>query len=131
MEAPEWLREVRDEYEGNGAWASVLNILDNEEEEFDADTDLAVAAQVSLNLAELADEVEAAYIRTAQACAAHLSRSVGVRLVEAAAAQGRAEGPDSEIEVLRLLLGLVIETMSVSQWQAFVEQDYVEQLLAQ
>jgi hypothetical protein len=131
METPEWLREVRDEFEGYGAWVSTLNILDNEEEEFDCETDADVAAHVLLNLAELADESQAAAHRVERACVTHLSRTVAVRLAEAAAAQGRRDGGDAEVEALRTWLELAVETMSLDQWREFMEQDDVKRLPAQ
>ena len=131
MDAPDWLRDVRAEFESQGAWVSVLNILNNEDEEFDCDSDTDVAAHVLLNLAELVDEAQAASYRTERACVEQLSRSVGVRFVEAAAAQRRKEGIDAETEALQMLLGLVIESMSLEQWRALMEQDDVKRLLAQ
>ena len=131
MKTPDWLREVRDEFEGNGAWVSTLNILDNEKEEFDCETDTEVAAHVLLNLAELADEAEAASNRVERACVSRLSRSIGVRLVEAVSAHGRREGVEAEIETLRMLLGLAIESLSLDQRRAFIEQDHVKRLRAE
>ena len=91
METPEWLREVRDEFEGNGAWVSTLNILDNEEEEFDCETDADVAAHVLLNLAELADESQSLRVRGRK----RRAQSVVARALrrERVGEDGRAQDP--------------------------------------
>ena len=130
MQMPEWLKEVREEFCAEGAWASTLNILDNEGEEFEVDSDMAIADHIAANLRELTGESQDAADRATQACAWHLSQTIGTKTIEAAAAHGDNEGNEAEIADLRSLLGLALEALSLEQWRALLANEDVKRVLA-